>query len=269
MKINLKDSLFAHSSGYVNDHVHPQNFVWSRNGKDSNCPTVVTDLNIPSYFPSSNTFGWMIESPEICKEARNCISRHRQYRSVFTFDRNLLKEGLNYCFCPLGGTFLRPQDIKLQPKKKGLSFVCSSKTSTPQQRNRLDIAKHMHSYGLGDVFGSSVGFTIDNKIDGLKDYAFSVAIENCSEDYYFSEKLIDCFLTGSVPIYWGCPSIGEFFDSKGIMVCNSMSQVVDALKNCTNQEYEKRFPYVVKNYWLALKYHIPENNLLRSLEWII
>jgi hypothetical protein len=30
-------------------------------------------------------------------------------------------------------------------------------------------------------------------------------------DYYFSEKLIDAISVGCIPIYWGCPSIDQYF----------------------------------------------------------
>ena len=50
------------------------------------------------------------------------------------------------------------------------------------------------------VFGRGYD-PIEFKIDGLKDYRFSVVIENCKRDYWFTEKLIDCFVTGTIPIY--------------------------------------------------------------------
>jgi hypothetical protein len=58
---------------------------------------------------------------------------------------------------------------------------------------------------------------IETKEEGLEDYRFSFAIENCCYDYYFTEKLLDCFLTGTVPIYIGCERIGDIFNSDGII----------------------------------------------------
>ena len=67
-----------------------------------------------------------------------------------------------------------------------------------------------------DFYGR--GFNpIVNKEDGLKDYMFSVAIENKSCNGYFSEKIQDCFATGTIPIYHGAPDIGKFFNPKGII----------------------------------------------------
>jgi hypothetical protein len=42
---------------------------------------------------------------------------------------------------------------------------------------------------------------------------YSVAVESSSETNYFTEKLIDCLITKTIPIYWGCPNISDFFDT--------------------------------------------------------
>ena len=96
---------------------------------------------------------------------------------------------------------------------------------------------------------------MEYKLDALRDYRFSITIENTKIDYYFTEKLIDCFLTGTIPIYWGCPSIGKFFDTRGMIIINDISDLTPFLRDSNlTQEYLKRMPYIIKNYGLALKY---------------
>ena len=46
---------------------------------------------------------------------------------------------------------------------------------------------------------------------------FSVAIENGQYETYFTEKLLDCFATGTIPVYLGAPDIGEHFNKDGII----------------------------------------------------
>ena len=83
---------------------------------------------------------------------------------------------------------------------------------------------------------------------------FHIAIENCRSRYYFTEKLIDCFLTDTVPIYWGCKNIAESFDVSGIIqvetadeliaACNSMSEAMYgalAAARAANRERALRF----------------------------
>ena len=63
-------------------------------------------------------------------------------------------------------------------------------------------------------------FTILDKIDGLKDYCFSFAVENDIVPGYFTEKILDCFMTGTVPIYIGHEYIKSIFDERGIIFYN-------------------------------------------------
>ena len=46
---------------------------------------------------------------------------------------------------------------------------------------------------------------------------FSIVIENSIESDYFTEKLLDCFLTGTIPIYVGTKTTSEYFDTDGII----------------------------------------------------
>ena len=77
---------------------------------------------------------------------------------------------------------------------------------------------------LGEMYkGTFGGFNlggatiIDNllpnttKWDGLEKYKYSISIENCCKDNYFSEKFTDCILSWTVPIYYGCPNIDKYF----------------------------------------------------------
>ena len=67
-----------------------------------------------------------------------------------------------------------------------------------------------------DLFGR--GFNeIENKEEGLCDYMFSVAIENGQYETYFTEKILDCFATGTIPVYLGAPDIGNYFNLDGIV----------------------------------------------------
>jgi hypothetical protein len=59
---------------------------------------------------------------------------------------------------------------------------------------------------------------IENKWDGLKAYKYSIAIENSAHLHYFTEKIMDCFLALSMPIYWGCPNILDYFPEKAIIL---------------------------------------------------
>ena len=77
--------------------------------------------------------------------------------------------------------------------------------------SKLDI--DIYGKGLIEIFGnhSKIKGEIPNKLEALKDYSFSIAVENTPEKGYFTEKLTDCILTNTTPIYIGCPNIQEYF----------------------------------------------------------
>ena len=56
-------------------------------------------------------------------------------------------------------------------------------------------------------------------------FRFSVVIENIRADFYFSAKLINCFVHGTVPVYWGAPSIAAFFNASGMIVFETLEEV--------------------------------------------
>jgi hypothetical protein len=72
-------------------------------------------------------------------------------------------------------------------------------------------------------------------------------MENCKKDYYFTEKLIDCFRTKTIPIYWGCPSIGTFFDVNGILTFNTVEELKSILLNLTNEYYYSKIKSIEFN----------------------
>jgi hypothetical protein len=49
------------------------------------------------------------------------------------------------------------------------------------------------------------------KVDGLIDYKYSIAIENCKKNNYISEKFTDCILCGTMPIYYGADNVTDYF----------------------------------------------------------
>lgn len=51
---------------------------------------------------------------------------------------------------------------------------------------------------------------IDDKMKTLSRMKFSICFENFNFPGYITEKIFDCFLTGSIPIYLGAPDIDKY-----------------------------------------------------------
>ena len=58
---------------------------------------------------------------------------------------------------------------------------------------------------------------------------------------FFTDKIIDCFLTGTIPIYHGCQDISDYFDIEGIIIFNEnldLSDLNTTVSWCFNLEYD-------------------------------
>jgi hypothetical protein len=81
---------------------------------------------------------------------------------------------------------------------------------------------------------------------------YSVATENSSIFNYFTEKLIDCLITKTIPVYWGCPNIMEYFDT------SYWINVKDTLKfNYTEEYYYNNLDKINNNFKKAKEYCKP------------
>ena len=59
----------------------------------------------------------------------------------------------------------------------------------------------------------NLGFNkvVKNKWQALAPYRYSLIIENFRGPNYWSEKLSDCFLAHTMPIYYGCTNLNDYF----------------------------------------------------------
>jgi len=139
-------------------------------------------------------------------------------------------------------------------KKDLISIITSNKTFTEGHRFRVKCVNHLIAQNSKiDLFG--VGYKeIKGKINALASYCFSVAMENGIHKNYFTEKILDCFLTGTIPVYKGCENISEFFDENGIIIFEDEKDLQQIIDSLSIDLYYSKLEYVKKNYELALKY---------------
>ena len=108
---------------------------------------------------------------------------------------------------------------------------------------------------------------LNKKKDGLVDYKFSICIENANEKNWISEKFFDCVLTNTIPIYFGCSNIKEFFPEEGYFLLNNITnidEVKNLLKNIDENSdylYDQMLPNLLK---IKEKY-FKEFNILKKI----
>lgn len=172
-------------------------------------------------------------------------------------------------FYPYGGTWL-PDVLKINTKsRKWCSFILSEKQSAPGHKLRHRILPLVKEYGV-DIFGRGIN-PFDSKAKILNEYYYTIVVESCQLDSYFSEKLIDAFLTCTVPVYWGCPTINNFFEKDGIITFETPSE----LKAILDVLYENYAPYgsridsIMENLHIADNYSITEDWIAREYPFIL
>jgi len=264
MIFKLLDSNFAHHkySKLSTDEQYLENFSWDRNITNTTDLIVVTDFQLHTSNVFNNKIAWILEPKTICNHIYNYIkNNNKNFKYVFTHDKELLDLKENYKFVPVGGSWIFKNDQIIYPKTKLLSIIASNKRQSEGHRLRHEIIDKFRS--KLDIYGRGIN-TIQYKLDGLKDYMFSIVVENGNYDYYFTEKLIDCFVTGTVPIYWGCPSIGDFFNLDGILKFENISEFENILNNLTESKYIDMMKAINDNFERTKNYLLSEDFMIKN-----
>ncbi len=97
-------------------------------------------------------------------------------------------------------------------KDRACSWIAGNPRDLPGHMKRLSFLRALQSRKSLDIdfFGRAVRY-IEDKWDGLARYRYSIAVENTSWTDYWTEKIADCFLAWTVPIYHGCPNLEKYF----------------------------------------------------------
>ena len=67
-------------------------------------------------------------------------------------------------------------------------------------------------------------------------YKYHIAIENCTTPEYISEKVLNCFICKTMPIYWGCKNIKNYVGDNIILLSqnNNVEEDIKLLKEIVN-----------------------------------
>ncbi|WP_171133269.1 hypothetical protein [Ruegeria sp. HKCCA6707] len=189
----------------------------------------------------------------------------RRFFRVMTFHDVLLKSLPNAVFLPYGVTMVPDWQELSAEKTRNCSLIASAKRDLEGHQLRHKVIDWARETGADiDIMGR--GYTpFEYKSDGLAPYRYSVVIENVRERNYFSEKLTDAILCGTVPIYWGCPNIDDFFDTSGMILCESEAEIQRAIQSTSPQDYATRLPRLQAIQPVAADYGDFESRAARTL----
>ncbi len=155
-------------------------------------------------------------------------------------------------------------------KPKMLSWITSTRKMLPGHKQRMNFLHYLKKKVPGlDLLGGNImhimnpeakeriereqrelGFkTIEDKWQGLAPYQYALAIESHSGPDYWTEKIADCFLAWTIPIYYGCTNLEDYFP-KGSFIRIDIEKPVEAIetikKVLKENSWESRFEAISK-----------------------
>ena len=249
------------------EHEHKPELVRYVKGKDPwDGITIFTDkmLHAAEHVNSKVKVAWLIEPYDLIPKIYDELERvEKHFDFILTYEKFLLdRNPEKYKFHPCDTCGIELKSHKLHKKTKLVSMIYSEKTWLFGHRLRHIIAKSLIpkiGYDKIDLFGRGTDHPIKLKSEGLNDYMFQVAIENAKRPNYFADKIYDCFATGVVPIYWGAPNIGDFFDERGIITFNTPNELTEILLDLSEEKYFSMLEYVKNNFEAVKEYLRPDD----------
>ena len=261
IKINMIGGGFQHEtcSSALNKNKYVE---WVKDGSADISIHIDNQIKIKPDVNKIN-YGWLMESSEIIPDAINHVLDNidfyrNNYECVFTHDKRILEKSDIFKYViPNAMPWIRNR--KIYDKSKNTSIIVSNKSGISGYNFRLSCLKKILEDGGVDHYGR--GFTNElpwvyeynnimesGKLIGLKDYRFSFAFENANYPGAFCEKITDCFATGTIPIFWGNPQIGDFFDLDGIIIFDKNLDI----NSLTEDLYLSKMDSIKRNFQLAI-----------------
>jgi hypothetical protein len=222
----------------------------------------LSNINIISFQEPNEYFGlhdWTIQNKNM-------------FDIILTQSDKVLNNCDNAVFQPFGHTWLQPDQYnKEHDKKFQLSHLCGKLLKTYGHSLRHETLARQNEFNIPLKFYETYGDR--NNIEDARlgkefifgDSQFGIVIENTSHRGYFTEKILDCFLLKTIPIYWGCSNIGDFFDIDGVITFNNVDDLIYKVNNLDENFYESKKEIINKNWKLALDYVYYEQNVVDTI----
>jgi hypothetical protein len=231
----------------------------------------------------TGVFVLLIREPEAILHQRGpAIQNHRNFDYIFTHDQEILNSCPNARLYLFGTTWIPAEvynNIDVERKELKISCLTGSKEMTPAHTYRKLLYNHQHTMPFLPItwFRSSKGPHMpklgnnpmigDSKAPLFLDYQYSIVIENCRENNYFTEKLMDCLITKTIPIYYGCPNISNWFDTRGWIILETTSIQEFRIKCSRLPNYGGHINVINENFERAKQYISLPVNLQRVMNF--
>lgn len=155
----------------------------------------------------------------ICLEPPNEVSKYRQYANknvkwIFnqleTKNNNFLSHGALPWHIDKDFDFLNALKVASLSKENNIVWITSNQRGSKGHKKRMTFLDHIKDIPFVHLYGRGIK-PVEDKWDVLSKSKYAIAYENFQNDYYWTEKIVDCFLSYTMPLYFGCNKIDNFF----------------------------------------------------------
>lgn len=258
-KATPKEKIGIAFSSFHGQSRYPKEFTWNRDTSKITDLCVFTDSCIKDARTVNCKYkiAWILE-PKAWDERPYKYLSDPNNRKIFDLILsheldflNEINETSKDYYYPSYGASIKDDDFNIYEKTKNLTLPMSFKKMTAGHRLRHSILKNHENFGFSGLIDFYVrGY---NLFDALRDYRFSITIENTLAGS-LSEKITTAFLCGTIPIYYGSPRVGEFFDNRGFYTFSNefeLYKILDKLNGNFEEIYESKLPFVKNNFEIA------------------
>ena len=203
-----------------------------------------------------------IEPPEVLDVVDRVIKNHAYYDLILTWHSRILASCPNAVLFPQSVcTFMSYENgslvwspnvvdtMEVDETKKEFkaSFLTSSKAWTPGHILRQEIYERLPEQ-VGQIAITKVKSPpwVDKK-KLLDTFQFTITPQNACHENWFDDKIIDALMTKTIPLFWGCPNIGKFFNTDSILHFKSVDEMFKMLESLTPEYYQAHYSAVLDN----------------------
>lgn len=207
-----------------------------------------------------------------------------RFHTIMTYDHDIL-----VC-CPHARFYIAAQtwipleyyqQVDVSLKEYKISTLAGSKCINQSEghlfRQAIHYRQHELSHAPITFFRSSVQqphlpdlgnnpFLVSSKECLFHTFQFAIIIENTTQRNYFSEKLIDCLITKTIPLYYGGGNIHQFFNTTGWIILSTSVEELSSCLSTLHPDYYSSYQEVIEeNYQKAVAYSDFYRNLNQSI----
>jgi hypothetical protein len=194
------------------------------------------------------------EPPKLYIDFKNMVfNNYQNFDLILTYDDRLLTLPNAKELCPEGSWV---GDLQLE-KRDQITYIMSSKIWTAEHRMRFMIMRrfgHLKSIGPFEFYMHRTPPRVESKESFFTNAKFHIACENQVMTNMYTEKILDCFRTRTVPIYYGCTNLDKYFNVNGVLQFDTIEKFEYIVNNLTPEYYDRMQPYVEENYQRARPY---------------